>query len=227
MASKCFQAIKSQPRIVSSLLGQGATQQQWPRWHSDEGISHLKLLVNELPLNDDKDRKKPLRIYTRTGDKGTSSLFTGERRPKNDAVFEALGTIDELSCAIGLAREFLLDCDESGELCTQLQEIQCLLQDIQSIVATPLASGTARNLDIVLSNWSGEYLDILEDWIDEHQEKLPELKNFILPVSIAIVTGYPYSINTFIALIIFNHFQIVWRSWRSIFTTCSSSVSSC
>ena len=70
------------------------------------------------------------RIYTKTGDKGTSALFTGERRQKSDIVFNALGTTDELSSHLGLAREFAAESMQSHPYVDQLQRVQCLLQGI-------------------------------------------------------------------------------------------------
>uniref|UniRef100_A0A674ARL2 Corrinoid adenosyltransferase MMAB n=1 Tax=Salmo trutta TaxID=8032 RepID=A0A674ARL2_SALTR len=146
------------------------------------------------------------KIYTKTGDKGFSSTYTGERRPKEDCVFEALGTTDELSSAIGLAREF---CIDKGHTFTdQLEkvrvvtfsvhfggvmmnvifysmftlltpQIQCVLQDVGSNIATPLSS--ARESHIKKTKFSSQPVADLESWIDEFTEKLPPLTSFILP----------------------------------------------
>jgi cob(I)alamin adenosyltransferase len=122
-----------------------------------------------------------MKIYTKTGDKGTSSLFTGERRPKNDAVFEALGSTDELSSYLGLAREH---CDLAGnELSAKLNSVQCALQDIGSSVATPDKPGAAE-WKVQKTRFDPEGLRVqeLERWIDDMEEKLTPLKTFILPV---------------------------------------------
>ncbi|XP_051981304.1 corrinoid adenosyltransferase [Xyrauchen texanus] len=122
------------------------------------------------------DRRIP-KIYTKTGDKGFSSTFTGERRPKEDHIFDALGTTDELSSAIGLAREF---CIDKGHTFTdQLEKIQCVLQDVGSNIATPMSS--ARDSQIKKTKFSSQPVIELERWIDSFTEQLPPLTNFILP----------------------------------------------
>ena len=84
------------------------------------------------------------RVYTKTGDKGSTSLYTGERRPKTDPVFEALGDVDELNSQIGLAREHC-DADANG-ISAYLDEIQSRLLDVGSHIATPLSSANQQKL---------------------------------------------------------------------------------
>ncbi|XP_055054649.2 corrinoid adenosyltransferase MMAB [Misgurnus anguillicaudatus] len=124
----------------------------------------------------EEDRRAP-KIYTKTGDKGFSSTFTGERRPKEDQIFDALGTTDELSSVIGLAREFCIDKGHS--FTDQLDKIQCVLQDVGSNIATPLSS--ARDSHITKTKFSSQPVTELERWIDSFTEELPPLTNFILP----------------------------------------------
>ena len=91
---------------------------------SEDGKSKKKITLRT------KERSAAPKIYTKTGDSGRSSLFTGERRPKSDAFFEALGTIDELSSNIGLA---MAHANPKYPYNDQLQRIQCILQDIGKI----------------------------------------------------------------------------------------------
>ncbi|XP_060943142.1 corrinoid adenosyltransferase MMAB-like [Limanda limanda] len=122
------------------------------------------------------DMKIP-KIYTKTGDKGFSSTYTGERRPKEDHIFQALGNADELSSAIGLAREFCLD---KGHTFTyQLDKIQCILQDVGSNIATPRSS--ARESHTKKTQFTAQPITDLETWIDNFTKELPPLTNFILP----------------------------------------------
>ncbi|XP_073528749.1 corrinoid adenosyltransferase MMAB isoform X1 [Phyllobates terribilis] len=125
---------------------------------------------------ENKAEKIP-KIYTKTGDKGFSSTYTGERRPKDNLVFEALGTTDELTSAIGLAKEFCLDA--SLQCITELEKVQCMLQDIGSNFATPVSS--ARESHKVNTSFTEEPIRELEQWIDKYTAQLPPLTSFILP----------------------------------------------
>ena len=78
------------------------------------------------------------KIYTKSGDKGTSSLYTGDRLNKNHEIFESLGSIDELNAHLGLAREHSLSIkDLPSKVHAQLEDIQARLLDLGSHVATP------------------------------------------------------------------------------------------
>ncbi|KAJ3451460.1 corrinoid adenosyltransferase [Anaeramoeba flamelloides] len=130
--------------------------------------------------------KKPPKsiVYTRTGDKGKSSLFTGERQLKTSEVFEALGTVDELSSYVALIRVTIGSKDyKVGEttLCGLLLNIQGLLTKMGSHIATPRGS---RNQKLVKNTeFSEKHTKHLEKWIDFIDSKNPKLKNFILPGS--------------------------------------------
>jgi cob(I)alamin adenosyltransferase len=126
-----------------------------------------------------------IKIYTRTGDKGKSSLFTGERRVKNDAIFDALGNADELNSSLGLAREFCLEMltgnqSFNKDIETKLIRIQSILLDIGSHIATPRSKAEQSQLDR-LANFDSCLIEELESWIDRYDHELPILKNFILP----------------------------------------------
>jgi cob(I)alamin adenosyltransferase len=116
------------------------------------------------------------KIYTKTGDKGTSALYTGERLSKDAQVFQTLGAIDELNAHLGLAREYMAK-DSNG--LQQLEEIQARLIDVGSHVATPRDS--EQDKKVAHTEFNAAHIKDLESWIDEMDTKLPPLKNFILP----------------------------------------------
>lgn len=117
-----------------------------------------------------------MRIYTRSGDKGTTSLVYGRRIPKNDPRVEAYGTIDEANSLIGLALSFLDDVDWEGkqEFLNIMHRVQTVLFHVGAEISTPLDREVAWKLE-------QRHIDELEKLIDEWNEQLPELKQFILP----------------------------------------------
>mmetsp|Transcript_19258 Transcript_19258/g.27448 ORF Transcript_19258/g.27448 Transcript_19258/m.27448 type:complete len:373 (+) Transcript_19258:72-1190(+) len=144
--------------------------------------------------------------YTRTGDQGTAALFTGERRIKNDLVFEAMGTVDELCSFVGRAHAELVTPNTQGQdgtlvsygpLPEWLLEIMSRLFDAGSIIAKPTSKKQTKDEHESLSsdestssdesatsdkgNFDTEHVTNLEKWIDLMTEELPPLGSFILP----------------------------------------------
>lgn len=124
-------------------------------------------------------QRREMKIYTKTGDKGTSGLFNGERRPKDDEVFEALGVCDEVNASLGIALEL---CEQAGlkDVAAMLEEISSRLFDVGSAVATPINT-TSSSSKLAHTSFDEKHVDWLERRIDEMDEELPQLKNFILP----------------------------------------------
>lgn len=118
------------------------------------------------------------KVYTKTGDEGTSSLYNGDRAAKDDDIFWALGDTDELNSAVGVAREFCLEADNG--LVDQLEEIQSRLLDVGSAIATP-ATSTKSSFKLQRTRFDDLLSGKVEGWIDELDEHLPPLRNFILP----------------------------------------------
>jgi cob(I)alamin adenosyltransferase len=112
-----------------------------------------------------------MKIYTKKGDKGNTSLFGGTRVPKSSARIEAYGTVDELNSMVGLASSHGLT-EQGIQLIRKVQEDLFVLG---ADLATPPSSDTRiRRID------EGA-IKLLEKAIDVLEEKLEPLKNFILP----------------------------------------------
>jgi len=112
------------------------------------------------------------KVYTKTGDKGSTALFGGARVPKNHIRIESYGTVDELNSYIGLIRDYL----EDEVLRDVLKEIQDRLFTLGAILATDPSKKNLKTPDL-----HDEDVTFLESKIDEMEDKLPTLKYFVLP----------------------------------------------
>ncbi|MFB1052124.1 cob(I)yrinic acid a,c-diamide adenosyltransferase [Paraliobacillus sp. JSM ZJ581] len=120
-----------------------------------------------------------MRIYTRTGDEGTTSLIHGKRVLKNDIRVDAYGTCDEANAAIGFAiSQLTKDLNWSNELAVcfrkEMKVIQELLFHVGSELATPKGKEVTWQLKSI-------HVSTLEKQIDTWQKKLPPIRQFILP----------------------------------------------
>ncbi len=120
-----------------------------------------------------------MKIYTKTGDKGESSLFSGERVKKNHHRLECYGSIDELNVALGFLLTALDSAKKSEGERQLLDKIQSNLFKLGSFLATTPANWSSLKLSFLMK----EDVEELEKAMDEWDKELPPLKNFILPGS--------------------------------------------
>ncbi len=117
------------------------------------------------------------KIYTKTGDDGTSGLVDGSRRSKADVRFHAIGTVDEANSSIGLAIA-LLDDDEHV---ASLRRIQNDLFDLGADIATPAGEGDDFAPSEMVLRIIASQVAWLENAIDTANECIEPLNSFILP----------------------------------------------
>ena len=118
------------------------------------------------------------KIYTRTGDDGTTGLVDGSRLPKHDARMEAIGAVDEANSALGWAAVVL-----EGEAAADVQRVQNDLFDLGSDLATP---GPDAGREYTPLRVTAAQIDWLEGQIDGFNDKLEPLRSFVLPGGTAL-----------------------------------------
>jgi cob(I)alamin adenosyltransferase len=164
------------------------------------------------------------KLYTKTGDKGISSLYNSIRLTKSSIYFKLLGDLDELNCHIGMAKslwkEYLdkseikvyqddlmnytnkpsIDTNNYYELhnLSVLTEVQCIIMDISSFVATPPwheAKPIKGNIEECIENWvnkvgfNNKNINKIEKYIDLLDSVVPPIKNFVVPGNNTLVSS--------------------------------------
>jgi len=113
-----------------------------------------------------------MKIYTKTGDKGYTSLIGGTRVPKHHLRIESYGTVDELNSYIGLIRDQPINI--------HYKEILKHIQDRLFTIGASLAADPEKSR-MVIPDLHEQDIELLEKEMDSMNEKLPELRHFILP----------------------------------------------
>ncbi|MGB0347463.1 MAG: cob(I)yrinic acid a,c-diamide adenosyltransferase [Balneolaceae bacterium] len=112
-----------------------------------------------------------MKIYTKKGDSGNTSLFGGQTVSKSAARIESYGTVDELNSILGVVRSF----EVNAQIDNWLNTVQHQLFVLGADLATP------ENREVRIDRISEEEITFLEKLIDKMDDELPQLKNFILP----------------------------------------------
>lgn len=112
-----------------------------------------------------------MKIYTKKGDTGETSLLGGQRVPKNDIRLMAYGTVDELNSHLGKVRSFKIDA--------HYQDVLLEIQKKLFIIGSNLAKTAESKID--LSEISEADVEMLEREIDKMTSSLPEINSFIIP----------------------------------------------
>lgn len=132
-----------------------------------------------------------MKIYTKKGDSGSTSLYDGTKVIKNDIIVESVGSLDELNSELGLILAYYNVAKNEGRMTTNnphheknkkyyelLNNIQSELFDLGSIIAK---NPNNSKEDEILFDKNNEYIKKIEEYIDEMTNILPPLRNFILP----------------------------------------------
>jgi cob(I)alamin adenosyltransferase len=115
-----------------------------------------------------------MKIYTKTGDSGETSLFSGKRVSKTHSLVECFGALDELNSALGF---LIFSVEKSSVLSSTLSRLVACQSEIFSIGSYLASEFTLADQVADISGWTESF----ENQMDKMSEELPELKNFILP----------------------------------------------
>ena len=124
---------------------------------------------------------KKIKVYTKTGDSGTTSLISGKRVPKHHLRIKAYGTIDELNCWFGIIR--------SSGISEKIQNELIIIQKKLMIIGTQLSNDSIKSLNFKFEKINIKDVSNLESMIDIMTDSLPDLKNFIIPGGNEIVSN--------------------------------------
>lgn len=114
-----------------------------------------------------------MKVYTKTGDKGKTSLIGGEKVYKDELQIEAYGTVDELNSYLGLVRDY-------EEIDTENKAIIISIQNDLFVIGSLLAESKKKN-KMILPQLTEEMLNAIETAIDNIELKLEPMKYFVLP----------------------------------------------